>query len=186
MIGPSDATQVSATPSLSRRAALVLLGGAVTGITTASLGPAAAQDAPTALHFRTIAIDTSRLAALGSPQTADVVQRLLASDLRQSFGDLMTPGDRAASTLVVRIRSLSLSDYVGSRSYGGRDGSKNVDYLEGAGVVTRGGHVESETPVLSALDASYSGPWYLPGIDERRVASITHHFAYWLRREMGV
>ena len=137
-------------------------------------------------RFRTIAIDTSRLAALGDPQMADVVQRLLSPELRSSFGDLMVPGDRTAPTLVVRIRSISLSDYVGSRSYGGRSGTKNVDYLEGAGVVTLNGHVVSETPVLSALDAGYSGPWYLPGIDERRVSAITQHFAYWLRREMGV
>ena len=116
----------------------------------------------------------------------DVVQRLLAPELRQTFGDLMSPGERTAPTLVVRIRSISLSDYVGSRSYGGRGGTNNVDYLEGAGIVTLGRQVVSETPVLSALDAGYSGPWYLPGIDERRVSSITQHFAYWLRREMGV
>ncbi len=175
-----------ATPSFSRRAALVVMGAAVTNMMTASLGPAAAQSEQTGTRFRIIAIDTSRLAALGSPQTAEVVQRLLAPELRQTFGDLMSPHDNAAATLVARIHSISLSDYVGSRSYGGRGGSKNIDYLEGTGVVTRNGHDVSETPILSALDAGYSGPWYLPGIDERRVASITHHFAYWLRREMGI
>ena len=177
---------MSGASSITRRAVLLLMGGVATGTWGAGPGPALAQAGSAALRFRTIAIDTSRLAALGDPQTADVVQRLLAAELRQTFGDLMAPGDRTAPTLVVRIRSISLSDYVGSRSYGGRSGTKNVDYLEGAGIVTSGGHVVSETPVLSALDAGYSGPWYLPGIDERRVASITQHFAYWLRREMGV
>ena len=167
-----------------RRIVLLSLGSAAFGLGVAA--PAEAQAPTVAPRFRTIAIDTSRLAALGSPQTADVVQRLLAPELRQTFADLMAPADRSAPSLVVRIRSLSLSDYDGSRSYGGRNGTSNVDYLEGSGVVTRGGHVVSETPVLSALEAGYSGPWYLPGIDERRVSSITQHFAYWLRREMAV
>ena len=174
-----------AASGLTRRT-LLLLAGVAAGLWEHGSTPAAAQPAPVAVRFRTIAIDTSRLAALGAPQVADMVQRLLAPELRQTFGDLMAPGDKTAPSLVVRIRSLSLSDDVGSRSYGGRDGTKNVDYLEGAGVVTMNGHVVSETPVLSALDAGYSGPWYLPGIDERRVSSITQHFAYWLRREMGV
>ena len=175
---------MSAVSGVTRCTALALLGGAASCVGV--VAPAAAQAPPAALRFRAIAIDTSRLAALGDPQMADVVQRLLAPELRRTFGDLMAPGDKAAPSLVVRIRSISLSDYAGSRSYGGRDGTKNVDYLEGAGVVTMSGHVVSETPVLSALDAGYSGPWYLPGIDERRVASITQHFAYWLRREMAV
>lgn len=176
---------MAAPSTMTRRSVLLSLGGTAAAV-VALPSLAMAQAAPAALRFRTIAIDTSRLASLGDPQMADAVQRLLAPELRQTFGDLMAPGDRTAPTLVVRIRSISLSDYVGSRSYGGRSGTKNVDYLEGAGIVTMGGHVVSETPVLSALDAGYSGPWYLPGIDERRVSSITQHFAYWLRREMGV
>jgi hypothetical protein len=44
----------------------------------------------------------------------------------------------------------------------------------------------SETPVLTTLPPSYSGAWYDPNIDRRRVSSLSYQFAYWLRREMGI
>lgn len=138
------------------------------------------------VHFRTIAVDTSRVAAIGNPSTADLLARDLAHHMRQVFGDLMAPGDAGGAMLVARISSLYLTSFVGGRSHGRRGEGSGHDSLDGVGIVSTGSGVLSETPVLSVLDPAYSGAWYLPDIDERRVDAIAQHFAYWLRREMGV
>ena len=138
-----------------------------------------------ALRFRAVVVDTSRLAALGNPTVAELIGQELGSQARQTFADRLTPGDARAPTLVIRIDSISLASYAGD-SYRAPAGSADTDYLEGAGLVSSGGRVLSATPILSALDAGYSGAWYQPDIDRRRIASISHHFAYWLRREMGI
>lgn len=166
----------------------ILMGWAAGGIVSALSGRARAAPTPEAmagLRFRAVVVDTSRLAALGNPTTAELIGQELGGQARQIFADRLAPGDPRAPTLVIRIDSISLSSYAGDR-YRGRGGSANTDYLEGAGLVSAGGRVISATPILSALDANYSGAWYLPDIDQRRIASISHHFAYWLRREMGI
>ncbi len=166
-----------------RRTALALLASAAIPLGVMSR---ASVQAAAGLRLRSIAIDTSRLAALGNPVGADAVRQALGRDLRQVFGDLIASRGANGATLLVRISSLSLSSYVGTRSFGRRNGGNNMDYLEGVGIVSTDGRTVSETPILSALDAGYSGAWYLPNIDEMRVASISYHFVYWLRREMGV
>ncbi len=151
---------------------------------TAALSQNGTPD-PGAIRFRSIVVDASRVARLGSPSTATAIQGQLGRDAAEVFADRMTPGDPRAAQLVIRIDSIKLSSYVGGSSFAMGD-SSTMDFLEGAGLVTSGGRVISTTPMLSALDASYSGAWTLPDIDQRRVASITHQFAYWLRREMGL
>lgn len=178
-------------PSVTRRSALALIAAAALpqGLPTpaaAQLGPAPVA-LPPGLRFRDVAVDTSRLARLGDPAAADLVATDLTRSLREVFADLLAPSRAAGgATLSARISSLFLADYAGTRSYNGRDGGGNNDDLEGVGIVSSGGRVLAEVPILSVLDAGYSGAWYEPDIDARRVASICHHFAYWLRREMGV
>ncbi len=139
---------------------------------------------PATLRFRRIVVDASRVTRFGSAALAALIERQLGIDAARVFTDRLVPADSHAPQLVIRIDSLQLASYVGSR--GPHRGSTDTDYLEGAGLVVAGGRVLSTTPILSALDASYSGAWYLPTIDERRVASISYHFASWLRRQMGL
>ena len=171
-----------------RRAVLVGCGAFTLAVTWVfgSASPAYAQDTAgaVALRFRTIVVDTSRLAALGSPTTADLVRQALAAEARTIFADRLAPADARASSLTIRIDSITLASYADNAPAFG--GMGNTDYLEGAGIVSSGGHVVSTTPVLSALDASYSGAWYQPDIDRKRIVSLSHHFAYWLRRQMGL
>ena len=160
--------------------AVAVLGACLAGLSSLKAAPAVPVD-----RFGGIVIDTSRLERFGSPRTAALLQRQLAVEARQIFADRLTPGDRRAPTLVIKIDSLSMASYAGAsdRTF---PGSGNMDYLEGDGAVTSGGQVLSSTHVLSVLDAGYSGPWNLPDIDDRRIVSISHQFAYWLRREMGL
>lgn len=181
-----------------RRTALGLLASAAAGavLPLGRVAPAAAQvglapaaagaGLPAGLRFRSVAVDASRLARLGNLAGAEAVTAALTRELGAVFADLMAPRGTAGAALVARISSLYLADFVGTRSYSGRDGGGNNDDLEGVGIVSSGGRTLAEVPILSVLDASYSGAWYQPDIDEKRVASICHHFAWWLRREMGV
>lgn len=170
------------TRGLTRRGVLTVLGAWA----MAPLSRASAEQAPGAdLRFGVITVDTSPLARKGlSAAATAAIHEQLALALAQVFADRMAPRQSPA-TLVARIDSFSLASYAGD-DVGAFGGPTDTDYLEGAGLVVSGGRVLSTTPILSALAASYSGAWYLPDIDARRIASITHHFAYWLRREMGL
>ena len=174
------------THRVTRRAMLCALAWAPSAASRAH-AQASASGRPAGLRLRTVVVDASRVAALGDPSGADRLAHVLARQICAVFGDLMAPGDAGGATLVARMSSLYLTSYAGSRDYGGRhsSGSGN-DSLEGVGLVTSGGRRLSETPILAVLDPGYSGPWYLPDIDDRRVDSISHQFAWWLRREMGV
>ncbi len=170
------------TQDLTRRSTLAALAAlAMMSATRASAEQAPGSD----LRFRGITVDTSPLTRKGlSAAATAAIHDDLARALAQVFADRMVP-NRDAPTLVARIDSFSLASYAGD-DVGAFGGPTNTDYLEGSGLVVSGKQVLSTTPILSALAASYSGAWYLPDIDARRIASITHHFAYWLRREMGL
>jgi hypothetical protein len=159
----------------------------------ARTGPAAAQLAPPVfdaetraapgLRFSRFAVDTRALLATSNDATA----RLVAQDLQRSLADVFA--DRAAgrgggATLLVRIDSIFLPPYTGGGSGSGK--GNGPDNMSGTGIVVSGGRALSETPLLATLDSSYSGAWYQPNIDALRVASLSHQFAYWLRREMGL
>lgn len=180
-----------------RRTALGLIASAAAGaaLPLARVAPAAAQlgasplggaALPAGLRFRAVGVDASRLARLGNVAGAEVVTQVLTRELQGVFADLLVPRGAAGATLVARISSIYLAPYAGTRSYNGRDGGGNNDNLEGVGIVSEGGQVLAQVPILSVLDAAYSGAWYQPDIDAKRVSSICHHFAWWLRREMGV
>ncbi len=185
------------TLSPTRRAALSLMAAAAAGaaLPLARGVPAAAQpvpspfgpspfDAPAAgLRFGTVAADTTRIARLGNPVGAALLARGLERELPAVFADRMAAGGRGAA-LLVRVNSLYLGFYTGGR-WGGTQGV-GPDNIDGVGLVTSGGRLLSQTPIYTTLDPSYSGAWYLPDIDRRRIESISHQLAYWLRREMGI
>ncbi len=182
-----------------RRAALGFLVSAAAGaaLPFGGLSPTAAQvpgaapfggavSLPAGLRFREVAVDASRLARLGNEAGAVMVTGVLTRQLHEVFADLIVPRGAGGATVLAKISSIYLTSYTGSRAYNGRDGGGGNDNLEGVGIVSSGGQVLAQVPILSVLSATYSGAWYQPDIDERRVASICHHFAWWLRREMGV
>lgn len=157
------------------------------GIAAQAQNPATA--AVGGLHFRAIRVDASPIAAHSLPNYARYVESAVMARASGVFADRLTPGDRRAPTLVLRVDSLTISGD-GGFSRRGRAASAFGDvndYLEGEGlVVAPGGAVLGRYPVLSSLNASYSGSGYLPGADERRVSNIGWHFASWVRRNMGL
>ena len=180
-----------------RRTTLRLLASAAAGaaLPLAPGAPAVAQVGPSpfggpgagfpaGLRIGAVLIDTDRIARLGNPDGAELLQRDLSRQLHTVFGDRFASRGAGGATLAVRITSLYLPPWAGGRR-GGNSG-EGPDSIEGVGTVTLGGRALSETPVLATLSPSYSGTWYDPDIDLRRAASLSYQFAYWLRREMGI
>ena len=185
------------THSMTRRGALAALASAAgAAALPLAAGPAAAQfgpspfgggsSLPAGLRFGDIAVDASRLARLGNPGDAERVTTVLTRQLREVYADITVPRGTGGATLVARISSISMPSYVGSRAYNGKDGGGGNDSLEGVGIVASGRQVLGQVPILSVLSPTYSGSWYQPDIEAKRLVSICHHFAWWLRREMGV
>lgn len=165
--------------ALTRRALLV------GGCGLAASVQAIAQEAPSDIRFAGVRVDVSPLLAIGGRGPAQVVAQVLPGKLAASFSDHLAKGDRRAPVLVARIDRLYLSSYadapsVGFSSFG------NMDSMEGAGVVLAGRQALSTTPLRVTLPAGYSGAYYLPDIDQRRIVSLCESFASWLRREMNL
>lgn len=169
------------TPGLHRRD---LLGLATGALLASVLGGRAsrAQDAPGAFRIRAVQVDVTPLAALGQRSTAGLIQQVLPEKLREQFADSLSPGDARAPVLVARIDRLYLS-LLGDTPSPGFDSLSSTDSMEGAGLLLAGRQVLSSTPLRVSLPGSYSGAYYLPDIDQRRVASLCESFASWLRRD---
>ena len=186
------------THSMTRRGALAARASVAAGAAALPLGvgTAAAQfdpspfgggsGLPAGLRFGDLVVDASRLARLGNIGDAERVTAVLTRQLREVFADIIVPRGAGGATLVARISSISMPSYVGSRAYNGKDGGGGNDTLEGVGIVTSGRQVLAQVPILSVLSPTYSGSWYQPDIEAKRLVSVCHHFAWWLRREMGV
>jgi hypothetical protein len=106
------------------------------------------------------------------------VRQILLAKLQQTFADRLRPGDRRLPVLVVHIQSIYLTTYVDTY-----DPHANVDWMEGSAALIGPGHqITGQYPLLVNLPAAYSGAWYLPDIDTRRIDSLCYAFAQWLRR----
>jgi hypothetical protein len=175
--------------SLSRRSLTgALIAGAAGPSLAALFAPAraAALPAGTEWRFSRLSVDVGPLYAKGLGPNADLIGQALAVELRRSFADRLSPGDRRAPALVVRISAISMSTNFpgGGSGRRGHGGGSGTDYLEGEGLVVDGrGGVIATYPMLSALAASYAGtPWYDPRSEQRRMVALAWHYAYWLRR----
>jgi hypothetical protein len=106
----------------------------------------------------------------------------MLAHLRQVFADRLSPGDRHAAILIVRIDSIFFTSYVDTS-----EPQSNVDWIKGSGRLVGSGHRQiAEYPLLINLPAAYSGAWYLLDIDTRRMNSLCQAFAQWLRRAIGL
>lgn len=160
---------------VARRAFLV---GAV-GLTA---GRAVAQTQPA--RFSALRTDAAPLASRGAGAPAAATARIMPEKLHIVFGDLLAPGARGLPALVARIDTLSLIGSADTRP--GTLYAMQQDTMSGAGVVMAGQAVTSTTPLHVNLPPGFSGTWYLPDIDIRRIDSLCYQFAYWLRREMQI
>ena len=87
---------------------------------------------------------------------------------------------RGGPTVAVTIRSIQLSSYAGGDDDDGPGG--NTDYFESDVRVLSGNRVLSSFPVMSAIAAGSAGPWFLPDIDDRRIAALISNNASWIAR----
>lgn len=141
-----------------------------------------AQAQQAAARFGGLRVDAAPLANRGAATAAAAIQGIMPAKLQEVFGDLIGPGGRGLPVLVARIDTLYLPGYADTRP--GNLYDLQQDTMSGAGVVVSGRAVQSTTPLHVNLPPSYSGTWYLPDIDTRRIDSLCYQFAYWLRREM--
>ncbi|MGV6872740.1 twin-arginine translocation signal domain-containing protein [Pseudochelatococcus sp. B33] len=159
-------------------ASAALLGGCVSS-RDVPLSPADAA----ALRLRSIAVDVSPLVALGLSPWARLVKSTIEPELARLFAARLTPGDRRADRLVVRVDAVTLAAWAGSSSGGGRwlSGGGDTDYMEGyAIVIGADGAERARRHILLALSSDFSGAWYLPDIDTRRVIGLSRVFAQWV------
>ena len=129
----------------------------------------------------TVQVDTSAIGSSAS-NLAREVKATLEPSLRANFASEIGTGDRSAPRLVVRITSVTVQSVP---EFGGRgEGGSNTDYMEGeALVVDRSGAIIQRYPMLSALNNQVNA-WYLPDFERKRIAALSNHYAYWLKRQL--
>ena len=164
--------------SLTRRSALA---GLASGCAVVTAGAWAQVPGG---RFGRVAVDVGPLVGRGGGASAGLIAQLLPAKLASVFADRLAPGEKRLPTLVARIDTLFLSSFGETRAPG-IDSLGTMDSMEGAGLVVVGRKTISITPLRVTLPASYSGAYYLPDIDQKRIDSLCFSFASWLGREMA-
>ena len=168
---------------VTRRAALT----ALTALGAFAAAPGIAVAAVPNGSFSAIRIDVTPLRKNGDDEVANWVAAVLPAALHQSFAAYLTPGDRRAPTLVVRIDQVIIGPQH-SGGFGGNPVQDAIDGVEGAGIVVgpRGEQIASY-PLYSAVGAdSYINMPYQLDITRRRVETAAQSFAQWLPGKMGL
>ena len=162
---------------LTRRGVLIGVLGTGAGFVGAQ-----AQTAQPATRFRAVRADVEPLIAIGGRGPARIIAQVLPGKLASSFADALVPGDPHAPVVVAQISHIFLSSYADTPAIG-FGAMSNTDFMDGSGVIMAGRQVLLRKPLRVSLPAGYSGTWYLPDIDEKRIVSLCESFASWLRRE---
>ncbi|KRE02115.1 hypothetical protein ASE63_06995 [Bosea sp. Root381] len=160
-----------------------------------SLGLSGAALALVPLHARdaqaqgraigAIRVDTTRIAAQGWGENAQLIRVAMERQLATTLGPLYRRG--AGATLLVTVKGVWLSSYAGG-SGGGKPsggGGSNDNFDSDVAVLGPRGQVLQSFPVLSVVDASSGGAWYRPDVDQRRVAALIENNALWIKRYLG-
>eukprot|EP01037_Dinobryon_pediforme_P013676 gene13676-13792_t len=133
------------------------------------------------LHFKAIVVDTSRYQASGAGSYADVVKASVLDQALKVFADRLDPRDTKGATLVIRIDSVMWTNGGGAYGHHGTSSFSvtPTDYMEGAGIIMRNGHVILEHPMLAAheSDGGYGRP---------RADALSNYYVLWLKKEMGL
>lgn len=144
--------------------AAALLGGCRTTAQTAS---------PVAIGA--VRVDTGPLAAKGQSATAAAIKPML----ERALASLRTAGRGA--TLQVTVSGLYLTSYAGGQAV-----TLGNDTLESEAVlVGTDGRELARYPIMSIMAPSFSGAWYLPDINQRRISALVANNAQWIRRYLG-
>ena len=167
-------------PRIPRRAVLALFGGLPLSGCIVGGNPPLPFEA-----VRAIDLDVTPLATRGLPNWAERVEAALRPALARLFADALAPNDPKAP----RIRIVIDHVWCAPSPSGDDDGPFRTDAEdEMAGRV--------ETPAWAGLPAltrsirasrspADAGPWYLPDIDDRRLAALAEKFAAFARREIA-
>lgn len=123
--------------------------------------------------YRSVVVDTSRLAMRGHTHLAASLKPMLAGELSKALGPRL--GHRGGR-LVVRIVSIRIPPTAGD-SHADQASS---DRLEA--VVTVPGR--GSFPVLIQLPPSGAGAWYAENYNERRVYRLIEALAQWTARKV--
>jgi len=159
-----------------------------------SLGLSGAALALAPLHIRgaqaqthmisSIRVDTSRIAAQGWGARASLIGAAMERQLAKTLGPLYRRG--AGATLLVTVKGVWLSSFAGGgggKPPGGGGADDNFD--SDVAVLGPRGQVLQSFPVLTVLPSNYSGAWYRPDFDQRRVAALIENNALWIKRYLG-
>ncbi|MGY2047514.1 hypothetical protein [Methylobacterium sp. JK268] len=147
-------------------------------------GPTAAAPLDPGARFSALRVDVEPLRARGLGAFAETLAGDLREALARSFADRI---GASGPVLVVRVTGVTLTAYAGSQVRRGRGGGTDTDYLDGEALVLgRRGEVLLRHPQLSAIPASSGGAWYDPRAERRRVTALAEHYAWWLRRGLGL
>jgi hypothetical protein len=152
------------------------------------LATSAAESAPLPpnAHFRGIKVDVSSVAESDGGPTASWLAQTLPGELQTAFASRLTPGDRSAPTLVVRIRRVFFGA-TGNGVVGPAAAVEALDNIDGDAVVVgpNGGELGSY-PLFVPLQNFTGGVNYEMGTQQRRANELAHAFAYWLPSQMGL
>ncbi len=167
---------------MTSRRAFLTSAFAATALASLPLGAASALAHPQG-PIGGIRVDVSRLVEQGWGPNADAIKAGMERELRAAFAGAI---QRGGPVLVVKVRGIFLTSYAGGGGGGGRwgggGGSSNDNLDSEAFLVGAGNRVLASYPVLSTISASYSGPWYLQDIDQRRIESLIQNNVAWIRR----
>ncbi|MBK8009681.1 MAG: hypothetical protein IPK23_15595 [Rhizobiales bacterium] len=122
--------------------------------------------------YRSVAVDTSRIAATGHRHLAGMMKPMLAGEISKAMGPRL--GQRGGQ-LVVRITKIRIPPTGGDSDAD----AANADRIEGVVIIPGRGAI----PIRVQLPPSQAGAWYLEEYNERRVYRLIEAFAQWVARE---
>jgi hypothetical protein len=134
------------------------------------------------LKFRAIQVDVRGVRESGDATSAEWIAQDLPGDLRNSFAEYMTPSDRRAATLLVRVDLVTLGDPSGNPH-----STQAVDSIQGTGVVTAAGGRRMASYPFGSVVHAYPAETVANGVSDRtRISNLALSFATWLPGEMGL
>jgi hypothetical protein len=171
------------------RSAFLGFGAAIGAVALGFFASAASAEGPSlppGAHFRAIKIDVAPLAGSVGDPTATWMAEALPAPLQTVFADRLTPGDRSAPTLVVRIDRVFLGES-GNGIFDAAGADRARDNVEGAGlVVAPNGRTIASYRIFDVLYNYTGGTNYEVGTERRRINELAAGVAHWLPGQLGL
>ncbi len=136
-------------------------------------------------RIRAVRIDVSPLVDKGVSNWAARIEKIADAAARVAFADVLAPQDTNAPTLTLVIGEAHLDSYSGGAAMLG-DVDTAKDWIDGR-IRTSAvrGLPALDRRVYADCAAADSGPWYVPGIDDRRIETLTRVWVASTRRELA-